>query len=437
MRLRLRTWIGSSRIPFLGTLGLAAVLRFAYVLSARSVDPATLVYDAANYDEAALRLLASRYFAYGSGPIAAHPNAYTVPGYSLFLAGIYRVFGTDSGRLFRVYLAQAALGVVAVALVYLVSSRLGGRAAGVFSAVLAAVYAPAIFAETEILTESLYAPLLAGLLYVCILALDRPSVGMFALVGVVAGVGAYVRPVGVVLVALPLFVLVAAGRVPWLSALRLACVATVAAALILAPWWIRNYRVYHRPVVFMTATAHPAFVATFGGEIGDPIPGYAVVWPTSTTSDDLALNERLRGEARARSQAQWHSDPARYLGQRIRMIWFAVAMPHEMLWFDLPTMTAFQIWFNRAVRALHFAILMLAGGAVLLRRHDERVKLVALGLLCLFLVYGWILPLPRYAFPSMVVATSLAGTALATITGCPSVGCRLRSLGLSGVGGQQ
>jgi hypothetical protein len=109
---------------------LALALRIAVALAAGVPAPEMLIYDEANYHEAAERLIVRGYFAYGSGPIGESPNAYTVPGYILFLTAIYAVRGYGAEGIQTVWLIQAMIGSATVWLVFVIGRRVGGQSLG-------------------------------------------------------------------------------------------------------------------------------------------------------------------------------------------------------------------------------------------------------------------------------------------------------------------
>lgn len=70
------------------------------------------------------------------------------PGYPYFVAALYAAIGRSP---FVVYAAQSALGLVSVAMVYLIAWRLFDRRAAVAAGLLAALFGPLVFYETVML----------------------------------------------------------------------------------------------------------------------------------------------------------------------------------------------------------------------------------------------------------------------------------------------
>jgi len=393
----------------LAVLVLATVLRFGWVLWVMPAAPSAFVYDEANFHEAAVRLLDTGYFAFGSPPLGSRPNAIGMPGYTLFVSACYSAFGTGPHGVLAVWLIQAALAVATVWLVYLIGERLGGPRVGLAGALIAALYPPLVFTVTHLMTETLYTAVLTLFVYLSLVALERPGPWIFLGLGSLAGLGALIRPAGVLIVGVPLLAVILAKKVSLRGTLTLGLAALLGLVLLLAPWWVRNYRLYERVVVFTTSSANPALAATYWPE---PLPQHLSIWPSAASSDEFALNERWATEARERNAAQWRLDPIRYVYKRARMLTGALLMPHALLWLDGSPMTPLQIWTNRALRVVHMAILLLGAGAVFLRPRSHEVWLVAGAVLYIVVMYSLILPMSRYIFPSMPLVAALAGLTL-------------------------
>lgn len=144
-----RTWLP------LVLLAVAVVVRLIYLFENRSnpffFEP---VLDAANYDRWAIDIAEGR-----GGPAGVFTSN---PFYPYLLSMIYRLLGHD---LFVVRALQAMAGVATCAFVYLTSSRVFGRTAGLAALVLAALYGPFISFEGELLAETWTAAFVAASLY--------------------------------------------------------------------------------------------------------------------------------------------------------------------------------------------------------------------------------------------------------------------------------
>jgi 4-amino-4-deoxy-L-arabinose transferase-like glycosyltransferase len=119
-------------------------------------------------------------------------DTFTPVGYPALLALVYAWFGKSYALVGH---AQAVLGAATCALTHGITLRVTRSARASFVAgVLLALYLPLVVYTGFLLTETLFAFLLA--LFVCLLgsAVDRPGIGRAAFAGLVLGAGTAVRP---------------------------------------------------------------------------------------------------------------------------------------------------------------------------------------------------------------------------------------------------
>jgi 4-amino-4-deoxy-L-arabinose transferase-like glycosyltransferase len=174
------------------------------------------------------------------GYAGGYPTAVWPPGYPALLAVPYKLFGHDPayGRVLNVVAAG-----LSIALVYAIGRRLLGWQVGLIAAALLAVFPGQIFFASVLLTESVFTALLLMLLLALILLNDgpRPPPLRAAMgVGLLLGAMALVRSEGTMLV----LVVVVFWRllVPsWRALAPYAGLLLLGAALVVAPWTVRNY----------------------------------------------------------------------------------------------------------------------------------------------------------------------------------------------------
>lgn len=149
-------------------LGIATLLRAAHVASL--AGPARfhldgLLSDARSYHEWATGLAA------GTRAIQA-PFAHA-PGYPFALAALYRFTGPNP---LAVVVVQSLLGIVTVLLTHRIATRVLGRSRAIPAALLTTLYAPLLWTEGKLLTETVFLCLsLAGILRTLRLAGALPS----------------------------------------------------------------------------------------------------------------------------------------------------------------------------------------------------------------------------------------------------------------------
>ena len=224
-------------VTLVGIVVRLAILGWAYA----RFEP---VADGTYYHAHAVRLAEGLGYSWPNADGSARSVAHYPVGYPAFLAGFYRLFGTDVGV---AMLANTVVGCIATALFVRTAfelsddrrrATLAALSFGLHPALL--LYTPAVM--TEAFTASLYA-----ILFACFVAWtrsDRPGAraAWLAAFGLVGGVATLVRPQSFLLVMAFVFA-------AWLYCTRLASRVTVAAAMLLVtllivlPWTRRNCEV--------------------------------------------------------------------------------------------------------------------------------------------------------------------------------------------------
>lgn len=284
-------------------LAVAALLRFAAIAVDSGYSPQN---DAFEYDYYARSVAAGDGYPESGYLRQRGPTAIRGPGYPYFLGGVYALSG-DSATAGR--LAGAALGVLAVFLLYLIAKRIWGRRVGLIAAALAAVFPPLVLLSTELWSETLFIPLELGAV-LCVLNFRRSGgeLRWAAVAGALCGLALLTRNTAApLLVCIPLGMLVAPIR---LSPRTLWAPLTVlgVAALVLAPWAIRNANAFGRFVPVTTSTGitaagvyNPTSFHDSGshGAWRDPqvVPGFTYLFETPGI-DEAEVDTTLRRKAK-------------------------------------------------------------------------------------------------------------------------------------------
>jgi 4-amino-4-deoxy-L-arabinose transferase-like glycosyltransferase len=234
------------------------------------------------------------------------PTAIRGPGYPYLLGGAYAV-ADDSKTVGR--LLGAALGTLTVLLIYLIAKRIWGRRVGLLAAALAAVFPPFVLLSRELLSETLFIPLELGAV-LCVLNFRRSGGDLrwAAAAGGLCGLAVLTRNTALaLLLCVPLGVLVARPRLR-LRSLLAPLVVLVVAALVVAPWSVRNAVQFGRFIPVTTSagiTAAGVYNETSfrdsaaHGAWRDPqiVPRFTPLFVTPGI-DEAAVDAALRREAR-------------------------------------------------------------------------------------------------------------------------------------------
>lgn len=266
---------------------LALVLRLVWVLA---VDRQGFAFnDSIMYQSTAESLVAGE----GYVPLTGGPTARWPPGYSTFLAGVYRVTGVEplAGEI-----ANAVLGAITVVLVVLLADRVGGASAGIVAGLVAALLPGPILWTDVLVAETLYTALFVTITLIVIAA--RPTWRWCVLIGATIGVGAMVRGEAFTWFLLPIAV--------WWPAVdrrtlaRAASVVLAAVAVVVAPWTIRNAMVMDAFVPVATNASQTLWTGhnpdATGGQMYPP-DELLVDIDGDVAASELATSRQLRNEA--------------------------------------------------------------------------------------------------------------------------------------------
>jgi hypothetical protein len=349
--------------------------------------------DATYYHELANRLGDGAGFVDpGNGtPTALHP-----PLFPLLLA-LPSWLGLDSYNAHRVVVCLLGTGTIVVA--GLVARQLAGDRAGLLAAALAAVTPTLISADGAVMSETLLGLLVAIAMLLAYRLTERPALGRAALLGAVVGLAALTRGEAILLLVLLL---------PWRRP-KLAAALALACVVVLAPWTIRNFSTFEKPVLLSTNEGNLIAGANcpstyHGRDIGS--------WDLRCVPHGPLEDESL-AEARFRHAGL---DYARDHAGRVPLVLLArLGRTFELL---QPVRQAQHAEARAAgieiAGAVVFLLLVPVGvyGALVLRRRGRRLVPVlapfALAIAATALGYG----VPRFRHPADVALTVLAAVAI-------------------------
>jgi 4-amino-4-deoxy-L-arabinose transferase-like glycosyltransferase len=300
--------------------------------------------------------------------------------------------GLDSVDAHRV--VSCVLGTAAVVLIGLLGRRVGGDRVGLIAGALAAVYPGLWMLDASLRSESLYVALIALAL---LLAYERKPV----LLGIALGLAALTRSEALLL--LPLLLLFA---IPKGARLK----ATVAVALVLAPWLARNWITFDQPTGISTNEGGLFAGANCNSAYYTPLIGTWACFPVNDPAwgeNEAVISGHLR--QRALDYAGDHAGrvPA-VVGVRVLRVWDA--------WDPVDASHLEASIADRHIRAQQAAMLSLyvlvpfaVFGAVVLRRRGEPLRILLVPIVFVTLVAALSYGSTRFrvaAEPAIVVLAS-------------------------------
>ncbi len=219
-------------------------------------------------------------------------TAFRPPLYPGLLAVVVRWIGESRQTL---QLAGVATGAASIVAIGALGRRVGGAGVGIIAAALAAVSPALIGFDGSLMSETLYVPIVAGLLLMTYSAIDRPTPLRWIGVGALCGLGALTRGDAVMLFAALVIPCVVFMRRPWKSRLVFGLAAVAGFTLLVGPWVARNQSELGQPTLATldagTALAGTNCPAVYRG----PMIGF---WDNNCTlrPDDARLSEVERND---------------------------------------------------------------------------------------------------------------------------------------------
>jgi 4-amino-4-deoxy-L-arabinose transferase-like glycosyltransferase len=400
---RFAWWLGGITV-----LGLAIRLVYALAIAPGEIQPG----DPLLYHTLADALAHGRGYNLDQIYHQSHPTASHPPLYPLYLAVFDRLGLTT-------FSAQRAisclLGAATVALLGLLGRRVAGDRAGLLAAGLGAIYPQLFMVDGTLIAESLYAPLVVLTLLLTYRWLDEPSPARAAALGAVIGLATLTRSDGIFLAVLlvpPLLLWRGGGQ-----RLRLLAVTSVALALVLSPWLIRNWVQFDRfPLLSsngaLTQLATNCDETYYGHNVGFVAHQCALRSRCLKIVPEIPQSECLLREARGYVRAHLGRVPV-VVAARVGRLWNLYAprndLNYGLLWARQKT--------TATVGMVMYALMVpfaLLGVIVLRRRRTPTFPLLAMFLLAMVvavIAFGF----SRYrlsAEPALVVLAAVGAERL-------------------------
>jgi 4-amino-4-deoxy-L-arabinose transferase-like glycosyltransferase len=381
---------------------LAATISILWAVYFRTPD---LRFDENYYYPLAENILAGRYV-----------DGYVIraPLYPLFLAGIFKLFGTG---FLPALIAQGILRGLVVATVAWLGRRYVSRRAGLTAALLLTFCPALISAYMSFLTEAVYIPLFLASFYFIDRASESERVSGAFGAGLASGAAALARATSFFLaIILAVWFAVGksrAGRLSWPNMSR-AALLIVALFTAISPWTIRNAVVHKGFIAVSDDSAFNLWLITSGMKIREAIPEWTS-WGTHP--------ERQR-EAYSRWLAYLREDPAFHI-KRLGVVlprifstsWESPAGSLSTLYRGERPREVAAI--KSAVSVLHPATMWIifAGGLaglLALERKGRRRTLVLLVVAYFILIHGATLARARFMLPVVCLLSVYSGGLVST-----------------------
>ena len=227
------SWFGKKQLRLLILIFLIALsLRLVYIfLFGAEITP---------YDDPWFFLHTAQSITDGGGYHEVNLLAYRPPLYAYFIAGVFSLFGRniDAIRLVQTLLAGAMCMAI-----FLIGSRFVSLSVGALASFFCAVYPLMIHYSVQIWAEQLFTFLIVLATLTFLLSLKKSSFMWRGLTGILLGFSSLTREAGLSVLIGFLIWFIVTDRNVWTSLKRWWFMALFA-LIVIAPWTIRNYRIF-------------------------------------------------------------------------------------------------------------------------------------------------------------------------------------------------
>lgn len=219
-------------------------IRISVLASVISENPAAVIRpDSYGYDNSAKALLETK--RYSVSPLKPDiPEVIRTPGYPLFIAGIYFLFGK---RHFPVIFAQILLSIATAFILYQMARRIwGSRDISTVCLLLFALDVNSFYHSQLLITETVFAFIIQLWIFwgVVLIQEERLDLGRSFLYGLMLAVGTMIRPISYYLFFLTLFLFLIIWRSKQFSYKRISSASLMMVLpflVIVGGWQLRNY----------------------------------------------------------------------------------------------------------------------------------------------------------------------------------------------------
>lgn len=386
-------------------LGVIILISFIIelVLILKYQNRLTLSSDDLNYVKSAVVLIKRGIYTFHN---LNEPTVFVTPTYPFFIALIFKVFGYGLRGIQAVRIIQAVFSCVTILLTYLIAKELFNEKVGLLASFFVAFYIPNIITVGFVLTETLFTMLLCLLIYSSLLIAKRPNKARFALLGVLWAVITLCRPT-IALYPVMLFIyLFWEKRLKVVEMVKLGSIMFIMFAVIMSPWWIRNYLEYGEFIPLAASSGNPFLQGTYINY--EQTPENVVYYKLGKNA--FETNETEVEVAKIRIKQGFKKDFWRYLK------WYTI----DKAWLLWGTVFYWKQFFgissNFVILNHYFLIFSsILGILILLFKSLKRYSLIIMLLLYYTAVHCVYMAFDRYAFPLIPLITIISSYFFITV----------------------
>jgi len=188
-------------------------------------------------------------------------TAFMMPGLSFILAFFVMIFGKFGGiTAFRVF--QAIVQTGSLFLIFLIARKLFNSKVGIVATIISILSISDYWVTNLILTETLFKFFVLFLIYFSLYALEEQKTSYYVLGGIALGLATLFRPTIATFPIVILFMWILR-KYKFRTMLKYTAIVAAIFCIILSPWWVRNYSIFHKFIPLTLATGNPTLQGTY------------------------------------------------------------------------------------------------------------------------------------------------------------------------------
>ncbi|MDU5110196.1 MAG: glycosyltransferase family 39 protein [Clostridium sp.] len=236
------------------------------------------------------------------------PTVYIMPGLTVVLSWFVNLFGKfDAVIAFRVF--QVIIQCASLYMVFLIGRKLFNSKVAIIACLINSLYIVEYYVPSLILMETIFKFLLLLLLYLSIYAIERKSMRLYVLAAIVWSLACLFRPTIAAYPAIILLIWILRKEYKLKDMVKYASIVLVIFCIIMAPWWIRNYKLFNTFIPFTASSGNPFLQGTFVHY--DKSNGFGVPYEKGANSIESNENEIKAGIERLKIYGK--KEPIKYI----------------------------------------------------------------------------------------------------------------------------
>lgn len=247
-------------------LGITCLLFFLIcIFSIFKYGNSTLLGSLTNPDNDDVKFIRSAWILADTGNYIYHipstATAFMMPGLSFVLAFFVLIFGKFGGiTAFRIF--QAIVQTGCLFLVFLIARKLFDSKVGILATIISILSIADYWVSNLVLTETLFKFFVLYLVYLSIYALEEKKTKYYVWGGIALGLATLFRPTIATFPIVILFIWILR-KYKFKTMLKYTAIVAAVFCIVLSPWWVRNFTIFHKFIPLTLATGNPTLQGTY------------------------------------------------------------------------------------------------------------------------------------------------------------------------------